>query len=326
MNLDDAVATIRASGLADRADRILPHLKPGLRIRATRAPDAGMALVSRFAGHGVLPRGTPWPQWDSSRLHRRWVEYSRKAAKQPGASKKFWDEQIASYEAQARDNPKPLNFVAMVRLRDIARDASTVGLPDAGTLLFFYDVERMQGSFWPEARGGWRILFVQDDSDLVVVDRPPIHVDEFVPSTLTFELQYSLPEDLRTETGDEDLRVYRNEEYQRVHDALRGVQPDQDAVIHQLGGVPLEVQSGLFLECQLASNGLDCGAPEDLDLPRARELARDAGRWRLLLQIDSDEEGPGWMWGDVGRLYYCVHEDDLRDRRFDRSWCVEQCS
>jgi uncharacterized protein YwqG len=31
------------------------------------------------------------------------------------------------------------------------------------------------------------------------------------------------------------------------------------------------------------------------------------------------------MWGDVGRLYYCLHRDDLAAARFDRSWCAEQC-
>jgi uncharacterized protein YwqG len=30
-----------------------------------------------------------------------------------------------------------------------------------------------------------------------------------------------------------------------------------------------------------------------------------AARWRLLVQVASDDDA-GMMWGDVGQLYYCV--------------------
>jgi len=325
MNRDAAIALLRGSKLADRVDRILPHLAPGMRIRTTRTPAADTALVSRFAGKGVLPRGAAWPLWDSSAFHQRWIRYSQATmAANPGSSKRFWREQIETYEAQVRDNPKPLNFIAMVRLPDISTHAVELGLPERGALLFFYDVERCHGSFWPEAEGGWQVIYVPDEDDLVLIDESPAHISEFVPSALTFELQYSLPEDIRFETGDDDLIVYGNEEYARVHGDLLGASRS-DQVIHQVRGAPQEVQNGLFHQCQLASNGVDCGSPEDNRKPNAVELAQRAKDWRLLLQIDSDDAGPGWMWGDSGRLYYCIHRDDLRGSRFDRTWCVEQC-
>ena len=37
----------------------------------------------------------------------------------------------------------------------------------------------------------------------------------------------------------------------------------------------------------------------------------------LLLQVDSDDD-LGMMWGDAGRLYYLIADEDLRARRFDR--------
>jgi uncharacterized protein YwqG len=109
-----------------------------------------------------------------------------------------------------------------------------------------------------------------------------------------------------------------------VYHALLGTTVNDAGPVHQLRGAPAEVQHGLFHECQLASNGVDCGSPEDAQTPRAIELAPGAKDWRLLLQIDSDDDGPAWMWGDTGRLYYCLHRDDLAARRFDRSWCVQQ--
>lgn len=324
MNQDEAVALLRSSGLADRIERILPHLAPSLRIRTWREPAADRALVSRFGGCGVLPRGSAWPEWDSSALHSRWQAYTRELAEVPGASVRFLAREVARYEELARDNPKPIDFLAMVRLADVAPYGSLLGLPELGALLFFYDVQRMQGSFWPEARGGWRVLFVDDEADLELAPRPTPLVEEPIPSTLSFELQYTLPEDLRAQTGDDDLSIYVSAELARVHGLLLG--GTERRVVHQLGGAPQEVQGGLMRQCQLASNGVDCGRPEDGRTPRALELASGAKDWRLLLQIDSDEEGPGWVWGDLGRLYYCLHEEDWAARRFDRTWCVEQCS
>jgi uncharacterized protein YwqG len=324
MNRDEAIAVIRGSALSHRLERILPHLAPSMRIRATRGLTADTALVSRFAGRGVLPRGAAWPTWDSSAFHQRWIEHSRALMERNRrGGKQLW-EQIERYEALVRDNPKPLDFLAMVRLADVASHAAQLDLPDRGVLLFFYDVERCQGSFWPEARGGWQVIYVPDEADLVVIaDRPePSH--GFVPATLVFQEQYSLPADIRAETHDEDLCVYGNAEYERVHGALLGGSTT-DQVIHQLRGVPQEVQHGLFHQCRLASNGVDCGHPDDAKDPRVTALAPGAKDWRLLLQLDTDEKGPGWIWGDIGRLYYCLHQDDLASRRFDRGWCVEQC-
>ena len=234
-------------------------------------------------------------------------------------------QRIAQHEAELRDNPKPIDFLAMIRLADLAPHAALLGLPDRGALLFYYDVARSPASFWPEARGGWQILHAEDEDDLVVVDVAPVHRAEFHPSTLSFELEYALPDDIRQLTGDDDLRCHGNEEYERVYIALRGI-GDREPIIHQIGGSPDEVQHGLFHRCQLASNGVSGGSPEALQRQRdrVRELEPGVKDWRLLLQIDSDQTGPGWMWGDVGRLYFCLHRDDLARRRFERSWCAEQ--
>ena len=32
------------------------------------------------------------------------------------------------------------------------------------------------------------------------------------------------------------------------------------------------------------------------------------------------------MWGDLGRLYYWIREQDLRRQAFDASWLVLQCT
>jgi uncharacterized protein YwqG len=285
MNRDDAVALLRNSGLAKRSAQIEPHLAPLLRIRAKRDRTADEALVSRFAGTGVLPRGAAWPGSDEGR--------------------------------------PPLDFLALIRLADVATHASLLGLPERGALMFFCDMDQRSGSYWPEARGGWRILYTENEEDLEIVEGEP--VDRPYPSRLTFELEYVLPEDIRMDTGDDDLACFGHREYQRVYEILRGFDEEEQS-IHQLCGPPAEVQHSLFHECQLTSNGVICGCREDFESQRARidEFKPDMEDWRLLLQIDSDRSGPNWTWGDMGRLYFCIRDDDLAARRFEKSCCAEQ--
>jgi uncharacterized protein YwqG len=80
------------------------------------------------------------------------------------------------------------------------------------------------------------------------------------------------------------------------------------------------------LECQLASHGLYCDNPSGYENPRVKLLEAGASDWRLLLQVDTDEQGPGWMWGDCGRVYYWMRAEDIRQQAWDTAWLVLQCS
>jgi uncharacterized protein YwqG len=106
------------------------------------------------------------------------------------------------------------------------------------------------------------------------------------------------------------------------HDWLRSRSPPHDPPVHRLGGVPHEIQNPMEAECELVRRGED---PHALPYARQEEVAGEAkARWRLLLQVDSDDAA-GLMWGDAGMLYYWIRDDDLAARRFDRAWCVMQC-
>jgi uncharacterized protein YwqG len=97
-------------------------------------------------------------------------------------------------------------------------------------------------------------------------------------------------------------------------------------VCHHLMGHPQLVQGDMRAECQLAANGIYVGNPTGYESPRAKELAKTAAaEWQLLLQIDTDEDGPGWMWGDCGRIYYWIRKRDLAARAFEDGWLILQC-
>jgi uncharacterized protein YwqG len=78
------------------------------------------------------------------------------------------------------------------------------------------------------------------------------------------------------------------------------------------------------LECQLASNGVNCGSPEGYATPQAKQLEDGAQNWRLLFQMDSDDD-LGVMWGDVGMLYFWIEEAAARRGDFSNVWLVLQC-
>jgi uncharacterized protein YwqG len=107
----------------------------------------------------------------------------------------------------------------------------------------------------------------------------------------------------------------------RLHAGLGG---DDKAPRHRMFGWPDLVQNPMQLECQLAANGIYVGDSTGYRHPRVAELAPGAADWLLLLQLDTDDE-IGWMWGDVGTLYYWIRRQDLPAGRFDRTWMIFQC-
>lgn len=77
----------------------------------------------------------------------------------------------------------------------------------------------------------------------------------------------------------------------------------------------------MALECQLASNGLAVTSKD----PRVKSLEAGASNWRLLFQVDSDDE-LGLMWGDAGMLYYWVEEHRACRGDFSNVWLILQCT
>jgi uncharacterized protein YwqG len=76
------------------------------------------------------------------------------------------------------------------------------------------------------------------------------------------------------------------------------------------------------LEVQLTSHGINTGGPEGYKDPRVEGLRAGATDWRLLLQIDSNDD---MMWGDAGMIYFWIPTASLRAGRFDDVWAILQC-
>ena len=212
------------------------------------------------------------------------------------------------------------SFLAQIDLADLQRTLPSC-LPVTGFLYFFYDFEQSAWGFDPKDLGTWRVLY---------------H-----PGSLTNVRERSAPSDLppegiyppkpvcpqRIELLPDLERLPSRLEWQsegQAYDALRREAFD-GMTCHQMLGFPTPIQNDTMeLECQLASNGVYVGSPEGYRDPRVADLRSGASEWKLLLQLDSDND-TGWMWGDVGTIYFWIKESDASQADFSKVWMIFQC-
>jgi hypothetical protein len=82
-------------------------------------------------------------------------------------------------------------------------------------------------------------------------------------------------------------------------------------VIHRLFGYPDDRRGDMPLACELLSRGMDVGSRPPRMHARAAELEPLTARWRLLLQLSSDDR-LNWEWGSgTQRMYVWIDRDDL---------------
>jgi uncharacterized protein YwqG len=216
-----------------------------------------------------------------------------------------------------------LSFIAQLDLADIAAQAPVLPLPVVGSLAFFYDSEQRTWGFDPKDRGSAVVAYFPGPASALVRTAIPADVSggQFPCCALTYTPDQNLP-DAWSLYYDPELSENERTLLFNYQDAVRDV---SNAPRHRIGGHADCVQRPMELECQLVTNGLYCGSAAGYEDPRAPILAAGARDWRLLLQIDTDDNA-AMMWGDCGTIYYWVREEDLRAQDFDNCSLILQCS
>ncbi len=168
-------------------------------------------------------------------------------------------------------------------------------------------------------------MFFEESEFLFPTTYPDGLADEvkFPNRSVGFECEWTLPTIF--ESKNDDFEYWRTEEYEELLSRLCEGSSNDSRQIHRAGGHPQEVQCDIRLECQLVTNGIYCGNPSGYKDPRRAELEKGALDWRLLVQFDSDEDKLGWMWGDVGRVYFWARQQDIDATDFNNSWAILQC-
>jgi uncharacterized protein YwqG len=300
MNMREAADLIRKHFGIFSALQLWRLLKPSIRIYTDPIQLADLPLgASRFGGVPDLPPGFEWPKWTTRK---------RLGIKNLKEREFEWSDPMDI----------KLAFLAQINLKDLGPLSKTAQLPEAGRLFFFYDLETEPWGFDPNDRGAARVFYDCTNENLLQRQAYSQSTDDTEAncSSLRFVEEASLPGWVfkAAESRPEHLA------YQELLTHLYG-----DAkTLHRINGHAQELQSPMAWECQLVTNGIYCGDPMAFWNWRSIAHAKGNSNWRLLLQLDSDEEAP-WMWGDSGRLYFWIRRQELLARDFEKTWCILQC-
>ena len=182
----------------------------------------------------------------------------------------------------------PMVPLCQIDLSEIAGIARDIGLPDHGLLEFFVaendDGEVLNEEFNPIST---KVLWHEDADSTQPSPNTRAHPSL---SLKAMKDRADLPAADAAIVQAQGLADHGLAEYQSF---LESRFPDGLPSGHRLGGYPTLVQQ--TDPAQLATDLADDG--------------REAKGWRLLLQLNSDDE---FMWGtDSGMLYFMIHEDDL---------------
>jgi uncharacterized protein YwqG len=318
----DPHETIRRSCLALHAETLIALLSPSARIVVDQeASGARGPLGSHFGGLPLLPKDAAWPRWDKHDLLvakiARAEETFRKNPRATG-----WRDIAASLRNELSQSDQPLAFLCHLSLSELHTAAPLPGWPAKGNLAFFYDPAQEWG-FDPLDHGHCRVLCFPEHEELIRREPPSdLHEDvRFAEFPITFAPEWTLPD--RVVLGDECQTIFDGE-YAELFEQLMPHSLDGQPV-HRCGGNPQEIQGNMRLECQLVTHGLYCGDSSGYEDPRRELLEPGAADWELLLQMDSDADRLGWMWGDSGRVYFWLRRQDLATLDFENTWAILQC-
>lgn len=287
MNKEELKAKIDEVGLAHLSEQLVSLSKMSIRFTTSKSPDSEIPLgASKVGGFPDLPTNYIYPTWKNI----------------------------------------PLSFLAQINLDDLSKFEPASVLPPSGILSFFYSATQETWGFDPKDKGSWQVYYFADTTNLQRTKIPNDLPDEgyYSSCSLFFFEELTLPpwESIMVE----NLHLKREERDIFVDLSNHVYSSNGNDLINRILGYPDPIQGDMQLECQLASNGLFCGDSTGYQDPRRKELEPDSVNWQLLFQLDSEEENTGMCWGDVGRLYFWIHQKALFNKDFEKTWMILQCT
>lgn len=204
----------------------------------------------------------------------------------------------------------PLSLLAVIDLAATATLDEADLLPKHGFLNFFYDSceDSFVTGLESHEADGWRVIWT--DRDTVVDVPPPAEARRYPHRAMRGAPVLTLPD---------PEELYEHPIPDRFSDACCVLDPDTPYALtrHLIGGWPDLVQAPFGRQCALVSRG--CAYDADKTDPSVAEVTADAPNWRLLLQLDTDDDLE-FDWGDTGRLYYAAREQDVLRGDFSGVW------
>ena len=193
-----------------------------------------------------------------------------------------------------RRSGDPHSFLAQIDLAALGI-CDGLPLPDEGSLFFFCDAEYLPDSSDPrDVSDGIKVLYSTTSlSNNRLRTPPPGLKSEFIFESFSLKPALDLTAPAQDVWEIECLHLNDTESY--AYGELFTQVCGSDESVHRMGGHPNVVQYS-----RRASGG-----------------GSEAANWRLLLQLDSENDA-GMTWGDQGRLYFMIRDHHLRSLSFDK--------
>lgn len=302
---DKAIELIKQAEFPpDLEQHIIDLLEPSVRLELESVVKDDLPVgSSKIGGSPDLPSDFEWPEWHG----------------------------------------EPLGFIAQINLNDLVQFEFIEDLPDKGILYFFYDLAEEVWGFDPDNRGSAIVKFIGNSKDLIRIESLPkieneiFQIYPFKTGIITFKYAISFPSwrtfDLqniidnrsdRSEWFDLIDRLQENINLLGKNNHKNKNLEEFNYADNKMFGHSDNIQGDMKFECQFASNGIYIGDQSFKDDPQYSELLPGMKNWELLLQVDSNE-GLGMTWGDIGRIYFWIEKDKLKQLDFSNVWLVFQC-
>lgn len=234
---------------------------------------------------------------------------------------------------------RPLCFLGQIDLAIVRQARQIEWLPEAGHLLFFYDMVTQPWGIHPEDSRFWRVLYIHASQALSPADIPVHPPHDFIATIwdgsslrreqrredveVTFEQAQLTASPVDTWPHFEELAcasdIDPSDETTDVKDAYDAFRTHHlPRPQHQISGMPFTLQAGrIDVEAQLLDQGISAETYHTLPPSQQQQAVQGFEDWELLLQLDSDES-IGWMWGDCGLIYFLVRTRDAQRADFSR--------
>ncbi|WP_249280984.1 YwqG family protein [Paenibacillus sp. 7516] len=287
VNKKEVIRQLEQVGLKEYGNAIANWVFPTAQLFLSPVSDSDIPLGgSKVGGNPDLPEDLEWPTWK---------EYD-------------------------------MSFISQINLADCPQQLS---LPSSGLLSFFYAVKPMYAEmgFYNDPSTCRVFYFDSDGLEKLARRNTPkslTDLEKVKPNQILFEPQFSVPTSESAYLESLGLGWNGNIENFAKYWKLFLPNWSTKGYINRLMGHPDPIQGDMQVSCELTYGPykwIENNNPEIRD-----KVLNSALKWRLLLQIDSEEEKTGMMWGDSGRIYYWIHEDDLANLCFERVICVMQCT
>lgn len=297
MDIDRLTQKLEECGLGKYSPYLTAEARPAIRFELEKINEDDIAIgASKMGGRPDLPASLEWPS----------------------ETERIPNENDNRYQTErANKSCGPLSFIAQIDLTEVSCLDEDEFLPKQGFLYFFYTPDQDVWGFDPQDSSGFKVLFFDGDrSELTRVDFPE-QLDKysrFTPRKLNAYSEVSLPSRYTINA------IFEPEsDYDKYFDKIIC-----EGLINKMLGYANAIQNEMELQCEMVANGLYLGTSEAYQDPRRAEFEARSSQWRLLLQVDSNDEC-GMLWGDVGRIYFWIRESDLLAKQFDKCWLIYQC-